>query len=115
MEISKSKAAMVTGVAAGIGASVCCVAPLVFVGLGLGGSWLSTLTAFEPYRPIFIAVAVVALIVGYRYLFLAEPACDEGQACANPQVRRRRQFLFWSVAIVVSGLVASPYLIPLVV
>ena len=36
---------------AAVGASLCCVAPLVLVSLGLGGAWLSTLTQLEPYRP----------------------------------------------------------------
>ncbi|MGJ8670615.1 MAG: mercuric transporter MerT family protein [Oceanococcus sp.] len=115
MEVTRSKLAITTGIAAGVGASVCCVAPLLFVGLGLGGSWLSALTAFEPYRPIFIGVAALALVIAYRSLFLAKPDCEDGRACANPEVRKRRQVLFWSVAVVVSGLVASPYLIPLVV
>lgn len=41
---------------AAIGASVCCVAPLVLLSLGIGGAWVSTLTAMEPVRPFFYPV-----------------------------------------------------------
>ncbi|HNB06198.1 MAG TPA: mercuric transporter MerT family protein, partial [Thauera aminoaromatica] len=30
-----------------VGASLCCVAPLVLVTLGIGGAWVASLTAFE--------------------------------------------------------------------
>ena len=34
-------------------AASCCIVPLLFVTLGIGGSWMSQLTALEPYQPIF--------------------------------------------------------------
>jgi mercuric ion transport protein len=42
-----------TSAAAAIGASLCCVVPLVLVSLGISGAWLASLTALEPYRPLF--------------------------------------------------------------
>ena len=50
------KQTMIAGVFTGIGASLCCVAPLLLISLGFGGAWLSTLTLFEPLRPIFIVL-----------------------------------------------------------
>jgi mercuric ion transport protein len=41
---------------AAIAGSLCCVAPLVLITLGISGAWISQLTALEPYRPIFIVV-----------------------------------------------------------
>jgi len=46
------KQTMIASVLAGIGASLCCVAPLVLLSLGLGGAWVSNLTVFEPVRPV---------------------------------------------------------------
>ena len=43
------KGSLVAGVLAGIGASVCCVGPLVLLALGIGGAWIGNLTALEPY------------------------------------------------------------------
>ncbi len=34
-------------------ASSCCIVPLAFVTLGIGGAWMSNLTALEPYKPYF--------------------------------------------------------------
>jgi hypothetical protein len=42
------------GALAAIVGSLCCVAPLVLLTLGISGAWISQLTALEPYRPIFI-------------------------------------------------------------
>jgi len=46
-------------VLAAIVGSLCCVAPLVLITLGISGAWISQLTALEPYRPIFIGVMMV--------------------------------------------------------
>ena len=53
--ISPSRS-LLAGVAAAIGASLCCVALLVLLSLGIGGAWIGNLTVLEPYRPIFVGV-----------------------------------------------------------
>ena len=58
------------GVLAAVGASLCCVVPLVFVALGIGGAWLAELQWFEPYRPYFIAVTLLSLGLGFRALYI---------------------------------------------
>ncbi|MGH8105891.1 MAG: mercuric transporter MerT family protein, partial [Arenimonas sp.] len=37
---------------AAIGASACCIGPLVLVSLGIGGAWVTNLTAMEAARPV---------------------------------------------------------------
>ncbi len=59
-EETGSGALLVGGLAA-ILASTCCLGPLVLVALGLSGAWIGNLTLLEPYRPFFIAGALVAL------------------------------------------------------
>src|SRR5881398_1114070 len=56
-----AKGSLVAGVLAAIGASVCCVVPLVLLALGIGGAWVGNLTAFEPYRPLFIGLTLLFL------------------------------------------------------
>ncbi len=51
-------ATMVTAAAATIGASLCCIGPLVLLSLGIGGAWVSSLTALTPYRPYFIGSVI---------------------------------------------------------
>lgn len=94
---------------AAIGASLCCVAPVVLLLLGIGGSWISTLTAMEPYRPIFIVATVVILGIVFRKLYRVPASCDEGQVCANPTVQRNQRILFWAVSVLVLVLLMFPY------
>jgi mercuric ion transport protein len=64
------KGSLIAGVLAAIGASVCCVGPLVLLALGIGGSWVGSLTAMEPYRPFFIGMTLLFLGLAFRKLYL---------------------------------------------
>jgi mercuric ion transport protein len=108
---NRSVVSLAASVVASVGASVCCVVPLVFVMAGLGGSWLSTLRVLEPYRPVFMVVAIGALAIGYWQIFKAPAACAPGDQCAAPTVQRSRKIGFWIVSVVVLALLASPYVI----
>jgi len=100
---------LIAGVIAGITASVCCVGPLVLLGLGVSGAWIGNLTALEPYRPIFIGVTLVFLGLAFRKLYLVPIACAPGQHCAVPANRKRQRFVFWLVALPVLLLLAFPW------
>ncbi len=60
-EPQNGRGALFTGGLAAILASACCLGPLVLIALGFSGAWIGNLTVLEPYRPIFIGVALVAL------------------------------------------------------
>ncbi len=107
---------LVGGLLAGIAASVCCVGPLILLLLGLGGAWVSYLTILEPYRPVFIVIAVIALSIAYLRIYRSKPeeSCKEGKACAIPKVSRLYKRLFIGVVIVLIISVTSPYLIPII-
>ncbi len=98
---------------AGVLGSLCCVGPLVLVLAGVGGVWASMLTSFEPYRPIFLAAAAVALAFGWWRIHRPAAVCAPGEACALPAVRRGQKIAFWSVALLVALSGTSPYLAPL--
>jgi len=104
---------ILAGALAGIGASACCVGPFVLVSLGIGGAWVGTLVALEPFRPVFIAVTITFLGLAYRGLYLAPEACAPGRECADPQIRSRQRTVFWVVTLVVLALVGAPYAAPL--
>ena len=48
-----AKGSIAAGVLAAIGASVCCVGPLVLLALGISGAWVSNLTALEALSTCF--------------------------------------------------------------
>ena len=50
------KGSLVASSLTAIGASVCCVGPLVLLALGVGGTWVGALTMMEPLRPLFIGL-----------------------------------------------------------
>jgi mercuric ion transport protein len=112
MEAPVGKVLSVGGIAALL-AGACCVAPLALVSLGLGGAWLANLQLLEPYRPVFIAVALAALgFAGWR-IYRPAPACRPGDICAVPKVRRGYKIGFWIVGALLLGMLGFPYLAPL--
>ena len=100
---------MVAAFVAAIGASLCCVAPLVLLALGIGGTWISYLTALEPYRPIFIGITLIFLGLAFRKLYLVPQQCTPGDACALPATRRNQRIVFWTVTVFLIALLTFPY------
>ena len=99
------------GVAA-ILASACCLGPLVLLALGFSGAWIGNLTVLEPYRPIFIGAALVALFFAWQHIFRPLPACKPGAVCAIPQVRASYRLIFRGVAVLVLIALGFPYVVP---
>lgn len=106
------QSALVAGGLAAILASSCCLGPLVLVGLGFSGAWIGNLTLLEPYRPIFIGAALVAMFFAWRRIFRPVHACKPGEVCAIPQVRTTYKLIFWIVAALVLVAFGFPYVAP---
>ena len=113
MAAMNAKGSLAAGVLAAIGASVCCVGPLVLLALGIGGAWIGNLTALEPYRPIFIGLTLVFLGLAYRQLYLVPQACAPGAACPDPRAAKRQRVVFWLVTVLLLGLLTVPWAAPL--
>ena len=113
MAVMSEKTSLVAGTLAAIGASVCCVGPLVLLGLGISGAWISNLTALEPYRPIFIGLTLVFLGLAFRRLYLVPQVCEPGTSCANLRTAKRQRIAFWSASLLLLGLIAVPAIIPM--
>jgi len=104
---------LVTGGVAAVFASACCVGPLILVSVGIGGAWISYLTILEPYRWIFIGIAVAALAFAWRRIYRPAAKCEPGQVCAAPRTRRAYKVAFWIVTTFVAVAAAFPYTAPL--
>ena len=100
------------GIVAALGASSCCVVPLVLVSAGLGGAWVAQLRELERFFPAFIALAVASFGFAFYRLYLKPAACSPDSVCANPQVRQRQRIAFWLTLVLAHALVLSPYYAP---
>ncbi|MDN4571688.1 mercuric ion transporter MerT [Pandoraea sp. XJJ-1] len=112
-EPKDGRGALAAGGLAAVLASTCCLGPLVLVALGFSGAWIGNLTVLEPYRPIFIGAALVALFFAWRSIFPPVQTCKPGDMCAVPRVRTIYKLIFWIVAALVVVALAFPYVLPL--
>src|SRR5437016_10903437 len=101
--------ALIVGGLAAILASTCCLGPLVLVALGLSGAWIGNLTRLEPYRPFFIAGALVALFFAGRHIFRPAQTCNPSEVCAVPRTRRIYKIVFGIVSVLVLVALIFPY------
>lgn len=90
-------------------AGACCIGPFLFVSIGFGGAWLANFQLLEPYRPLFIGIALAALAFAGWRIYRPATACEPGTACATPRVRRRYKIGFWSVAALLMLTLTFPY------
>lgn len=109
----QGRGALIAGGVAAILASTCCLGPLVLITLGFSGAWIANLTALEPYRPVFIAAALVAMFFAWRRIYRPAQACKPGEVCALPQVRSTYKAIFWIVGALVLIALVFPYVLPL--
>ncbi len=100
---------MSAALGAAVAASACCTIPLALVSLGVGGAWIGSLTALEPYRWLFIPLAVGALgYAGYNEWALSRrPDCE----CETIFSSRTRRALLGVGTLAVLALVVSPWLV----
>ncbi len=107
-----SKRGLTGAIIAAIAASVCCVGPLVLLALGVGGVWVGSLTALEPFRPYFISITF--LFLGYAfYRIYRKPKAEEctpGSYCANPKSDKINKISLWSVTVLILILFSVPYI-----
>lgn len=109
MSIKESNLPVIGGIVAAIGAGVCCAGPFVLLLLGVSGSWIGHLTMLEPYRPIFILLVLTSFGFAGWKVYRPIDMCAPGIVCAVPQVRKRRQVIFWLSALTALLLVTSNY------
>jgi mercuric ion transport protein len=96
----------VGGVTAAAGSALCCGGPVVAASLGVSGAGLS---AFEPFRPFFLAATAAMLVYGFWKLDQEEKAaCEVGKPCADPAVRKRMKITLWGATLVAVALATFP-------
>ena len=107
-----SRGTQLAGGIAAILASTCCLGPLILIGLGISGAWIGNLAILEPYRPIFIGVALIAMFIAGRRIFRPAQECKPGDVCAIPQALFAYKLIFWVVAALILVALAYPSIVP---
>ena len=110
MKSDRSSVLAVLGAsAAAIGASVCCVVPLVLVLLGISGAWIANLTALDAWRPWFSGATLICL--GWAFWGVYGPAsrCQIDGVCIEPSRLRSRRRWLWIATLVIALLLLFPY------
>ena len=104
-----TKQTLWAGALAAVGASLCCVGPLLLVTLGIGGAWMSSLTQLEPLRPLFVVATVGLLAWAWHRLYRTPETCEPDELCADANVQRRQRHIFWIAACGLLLLLAFPW------
>lgn len=100
-------------VLAAMGASACCVVPLVFLSLGVGGAWLGNFNALYPYKPYLIGAALTLLAARYVRLYGKRRACcDDGKVIPTRFSTRFNKAALWVSTALIAAAIALPYLAP---
>jgi mercuric ion transport protein len=94
-------------VAAAVVASACCLGPAVLAVLGLSGAGLSA--ALTPWRPVFLALMGVFVLLGLFLAFRRRSADDCG--CPVPRTRWAGRWMMVGVAGLALVVAAYPWLL----
>ena len=106
------KSSLIAGILAALGATACCFGPLLLVTLGLGGAWVSSLHALEPYQPIFIFLTLLCIGYAFKRLYIPPRQCAAEEVCAVPAVLKRQRIIFWLVVAIVIAMFSFPLFAP---
>jgi mercuric ion transport protein len=111
-----SRASVAGAIVAALASSLCCLGPLVFAALGIGGAGL--LVKLTPYRAPLATVTLFLLAAGFYFTYrrprvaavtnVDAPAC----ACGLPSANRVGRVMLWVATAIVVGLLSFPYLAP---
>ena len=95
------------GIVAAIGASLCCVGPLLALAFGVGAFGAATVVASA--RPYLLAAAMFALAFGFYQIYFRREACAPGEACATKPPNRAARVSLWLASLTVVAFALSPY------
>jgi len=104
-----AKSSLIVAVFSGIGASLCCIGPFILLLLGVGGAWMSAVTALAPLRPIMIVITLVFLGFAFWQLYFKRITCEPGKVCAIPRYLRIQRLIFWIVTIILLLIITFPW------
>lgn len=107
-EKHKTRWALAGAVVAAVTASLCCILPVIAVGLGLTGFAASRF--FEPWRPYLLVATAGLLAFGFYLEYRPrQQACEPGSACERTPLGRWNRLILWLATGLVIVFAAFPY------
>ena len=89
-------------------ASLCCIGPVVFAVLGVGGAGL--VVGLEAYRPYFIGFTVAALALAYFFTYRRkEITCEDG-SCEVRSGSSKSKIMLLTMTGLAAFFIAFPYI-----
>ncbi len=102
--------ASTVSVISSIVASICCIGPLLFVFLGIGG--FAFLAKFHQYDWLFGTLALGLLGLSFFFTYRSGEKCASGPSCAvNHGKRKFSKIILWTSTVLVVGFLISPYIL----
>lgn len=87
-------------------ASVCCLGPIVLVGLGLGGAGLAA--GIAKYRPIFLGVTAILIGIAFYLAYCKREVVCKNGTCQLKSGSRKMKAVLWVVLFVVVAIGTFP-------
>lgn len=103
----KENVALGGAILTALGASVCCIGPILAVVFGVTA--FGAATVFASARPYLLAIAILSLAFGFYRLYFRREACSPGEACAIRPTSRAARLSLWLAFVVVLIFALSPY------
>jgi len=81
--------------------AACCLLPMLLLGLGAGGAWISSLDSLAQYKWLFIAATVALLGYGfYAAYWKPKRHCAAGASCPSCGTSRSLRVVLWAATLI---------------
>ena len=91
--------------------AACCLLPMVLIGVGAGGAWISSLDSLAPYKWLFIAATAALLGYGfYAAYWKPRRHCAAGASCPSCGTSRSLRIVLWAATIIaIAGVIFEKF------
>ena len=111
--VDRTTLASAGSILAAVGASACCVVPMLLLSFGVTGAWLGNFHALYPYKPYLIATAVTLLAARFVWVYRKQRECREkGTACPAAFSSRFNKAALWVSTALIAVAIGLPYAAP---
>ena len=111
--VDRTTLASAGSVLAAVGASACCVVPLVLLSFGVTGAWLANFNALYPYKPYLIEITLALLLARYLWVYRKRRECrEQGTACRAAFSSRFNKAALWVSTALIATAIGLPYAAP---